>query len=258
MTQTATTAKETEQPFAQTVWLMACLIVGIWDRASVKGRRMLAFWTLGDEADNFPHPEGFADRNTYIERLQTDRDVFAADILESIYTMTDIKIAPSSLHRFPEKTPAEIAEMFGNVMRALMTRDDCSYLLWSGLMDFFVDLDHEAQSHRTNAAKAYHVAPLLLVNLMANGEDEDAEGEPEIYQARMQPIYIAADKIVDAFAAIVEARDVMPESLRERACDILRDWVGDVDLELTGDALHDHLCNSLGNAVVNELLKKAA
>ena len=79
------------------------------------------------------------------------------------------------------------------------------------------------------------------------------------WEKRMQPIYEAADKVVDAFGAILDARAAMPAPFYDRIRDLLIEWFGEdaFDFRLAGEALREHsLRPTLGDAVVEHMLKE--
>lgn len=88
-----------------------------------------------------------------------------------------------------------------------------------------------------------------------NDEIDEIHEEAE----RMQPIYEMCDKIVDAFADIIDSRDAMPPDLHAQVCRLLVGWVGEVDFRLSGEELKEHsLRPTLGDAVCEHMLKMAA
>ena len=72
----------------------------------------------------------------------------------------------------------------------------------------------------------------------------------------MKPIYVAAEKIVNAFADIIDLRDAIPDDFHAQICRLLVGWVGEVDFRLGGDELKDSLTPTLGEAVCDELVKR--
>ncbi|HZF41322.1 MAG TPA: hypothetical protein VE715_21040 [Blastocatellia bacterium] len=86
-----------------------------------------------------------------------------------------------------------------------------------------------------------------------NDEIDEAIEESKV----MEPIYAAADKIVDAFADIIDLRDAMPADFHAQICRLLVGWVGEVDFRLSGEELKEHsLRPTLGDAVCDELVKR--
>lgn len=97
---------------------------------------------------------------------------------------------------------------------------------------------------------------LRLYPIIREINDEIDEIEEE--EARMKPAYEAADKVVDAFADLVDSRDAMPARVHKKICDLLVEWVGDVDFRLSGELLKEHsLRPTLGDAVVEEVVKRS-
>jgi len=164
MNQAKPTTDETDVP--QLLWLLCGLVGAIFDRAKGNGRYFLAFWAVDPEGEKDSPHELFADWSATLKRLQADRAYFLEVLLNSIHRLTGVRIAPSSLHHFPEKTPAEIAQMLGDTMTALMLREDSPGEMWSALLEFYCALENEAQSPDTNEAKALFLTPRLLVNLL--------------------------------------------------------------------------------------------
>ncbi len=151
----------------QMIWLLCSLVGAIFDRTAESGRRFLAFWAVDPIGPGHKAPDRFPDWPATLRRLQTDRAYFLEEVLQSIQRLSGVGIEPSTLHRFPEKTPAEIGAMFGDVMRELMTREDSPEEMWSAMFAFYSDLETEAQTPESNEAQALSGTPLLLTNLMS-------------------------------------------------------------------------------------------
>lgn len=86
-----------------------------------------------------------------------------------------------------------------------------------------------------------------------NDEIDKIEEEDRL----MQPIYAAADRVVNAFADIIDLRDAMPPDFHAQICRLLVGWVGEIDFRLSGTELKEEsLAPTLGNAVCAEMVKR--
>jgi hypothetical protein len=107
---------------------------------------------------------------------------------------------------------------------------------------------HEGQIGRTD-----RILQLYPIVREINDEIDEAVEESRI----MEPIYAAADRIVDAFADIIDLRDAIPPDFHAQICRLLVGWVGEVDFRLSGEELKERsLRPTLGDAVCDELVKR--
>lgn len=85
-----------------------------------------------------------------------------------------------------------------------------------------------------------------------NQEIDEIEEEDRI----MEPIYAAADRIVNAFADIIDLRDSIPPDFHAQICRLLVGWVGEIDFRLSGEDLKESLVPKLGEAVCDLMTGK--
>ena len=117
---------------------------------------------------------------------------------------------------------------------------------------------------RKDPARAESDLLLRLYPIIYSINDEldapDRGSEALTEEQRMEPIYEAADKLVDAFADILDLRDAMPAPIFERIRELLIEWFGEdgLDFRLVGEPLKEHsLRPTLGDAVIEHMLKMA-
>lgn len=141
-----------------------------------------------------------------------------------------------------ELSPAEFAKLFSKSDSA---ERHAAY-------DYYCTQVHRAVSEAP-ICQEYWVEKLWPVIKELNEYLDETKAEEE----RMEPIYKAADKVTNAFVAIIESRGPIPDLVYKKLCDAMVEWAGPLNFHLEGNDLDEHITEVVGDAVITEMNKRA-